>query len=247
MSDSDGPGDRGDLEVPLNPIIERIVTDPASVPAVALMSGFIGKGSVPDKVRIYSNLGLYHWVEVDRSSIVHVEHDEEEPLAPALVWVVSNATLSVRPEGRPPLTAEAYLSGRIAQRYLTGDHSVAAVAGGAPCAPSGQVYCPPPTGGGGPTISYPTCYAGCGGNLAAVVAGGAPCAPSGQVYCPPPTGGGGPTISYPTCYAGCGGNLAAVVAGGAPCAPSGQVYCPPPTGGGGPTISYPTCYAGCGQ
>ena len=87
------PQDRPEIE--FEPFVERVVTDPADVPATFVLVGYLGAASRPEVARVYTTHTLSHWFEVRLADILHTERASSgEPLRPSIVWVKDTANLS---------------------------------------------------------------------------------------------------------------------------------------------------------
>lgn len=75
--------------------VGKIVTDPAKVPAIWLLSGYLGDSSDPGRKRLYLTPDLSYWLEVPTDAILHTEPTTgpSNLLGATLVWVRQDAQL----------------------------------------------------------------------------------------------------------------------------------------------------------
>lgn len=76
------------LNVQEHPIVGKLVPDPASPPDLVILTGYAGRSTRTDHVRLYTTLTFDSFVEVKRESVLHSEQsDDATGLAPTVLWV----------------------------------------------------------------------------------------------------------------------------------------------------------------
>lgn len=104
-----------------DPIIQNLVSNPASVPDLIVLTGFVGNSSDKDRLRVYVNVELNEYLEVSRKD-VHYQQEgpfADSPLKSSLVWV--NAGASIKHVKAEATTIEAeFLQGEITSTLLKG-------------------------------------------------------------------------------------------------------------------------------
>jgi hypothetical protein len=146
------------------PFLGGVVPNPANVPNVRVLTGFLGKSVAGDDEehvvwRLYETLDVSTYIEIRERDIIHsVKYELEPPnheLTRTVLWVKAEAIIAS--VTHQPLGAADFLEGPIA----SGWH------GGAPDCSCGHSYPPPNTccpghggggGGGGGSTRWP-----CGG------------------------------------------------------------------------------------
>ncbi len=103
-----GPHDRAQGS-DQHPIVEKLVSDPASPEPVTILTGYRGASSEPGRIRIYLRPDLKDWVELDPADVRHEEH--AAPTAPSRFWVRDAALLHAT--SHAATTPGALLRGRI--------------------------------------------------------------------------------------------------------------------------------------
>ena len=115
-----------------DPVITRLVPDPAAPPDVIAMVGFLGKSTRPRFWRVYRTLDLKDYTEIAEDDIVQTESlkSEQQPLGGTVIWVKSGARLqNSRSESS---VAEAdFMHGEITTKFLgsTGTEGLARTGG----------------------------------------------------------------------------------------------------------------------
>lgn len=79
-----------------DPIVERLVPDPADVPDVRVLNGLLGKSTRKSHWRLYLGADLSSYVEFSRTDVVHSQQLEgsDHPLGGTIVWVKRDANLT---------------------------------------------------------------------------------------------------------------------------------------------------------
>jgi hypothetical protein len=74
---------------PAQSFIAKVVSDPARVPLVWILAGYLGDSSLADHRRLYLGPDLASWVEIPSDAIVHIEEipGADNWLGAVLVWV----------------------------------------------------------------------------------------------------------------------------------------------------------------
>jgi hypothetical protein len=80
---------------PTESFVAKIVTDPARVPAVWLLSGYLGDSSQTDRKRLYLTPDLSYWLEIPSDALLHTEPTAGPSnwLGTTVVWVRQDAQL----------------------------------------------------------------------------------------------------------------------------------------------------------
>jgi hypothetical protein len=101
-------------------LADKLVRDPADVPDLRALVGYLGRSSRPRHIRLYLTPDLGEYVEIPEDAVVHKQPlaSEERPLAGSAVWVKRAAELiRVRSQSRE---AQAdFLKGAISTHLRT--------------------------------------------------------------------------------------------------------------------------------
>lgn len=84
-------------------LIEKLVRDPADVPDLRALAGYLGRSSRPRHIRLYLTPDLGDYVEIPEDGVVHKESltTEDRPLGGTAVWIRREAkTVRVRSASR---------------------------------------------------------------------------------------------------------------------------------------------------
>jgi hypothetical protein len=75
--------------------VSKIVTDPAQVPGVMLLSGYVGDAAQTDRRRLYVTPDLSQWIDIPSDAVLHVAHipGPDNWLDAVMVWVKQDAQL----------------------------------------------------------------------------------------------------------------------------------------------------------
>lgn len=111
---------KGDIES----FVDVLVTDPANVPAVVVLSGFLGKSSLESYQRLYLNAALSEYYEIPSDAILHVlKHPvTTSPLGETTLWVRQDAEL-IRNGVNSTATRARFFAGPIQQSYMAQSQS----------------------------------------------------------------------------------------------------------------------------
>ena len=101
------------------PFIEILVPDPASLPDVILLAGFVGKSNRAGYFRLYLTPQLNEYLEILQTDVVHQQTipPTSNPLGGTLIWVKREAQLT----HTKVATAQAqsqFLQGSISTQFL---------------------------------------------------------------------------------------------------------------------------------
>lgn len=82
---------------PLHPTLEKLTKGENSPPNLRRLRGFLGKGSADGRSRIYSDLSLAHFIDIDEKYIHHVEPpaNADDHHTPADIWLDAQTPLSL--------------------------------------------------------------------------------------------------------------------------------------------------------
>lgn len=82
---------------PLHPTIEKLTKGENSPLNLRRLRGFLGKGSADGRSRIYSDLSLAHFIDIDEKYIHHVESpaNSDDHHTPADIWLDAQTPLSL--------------------------------------------------------------------------------------------------------------------------------------------------------
>jgi hypothetical protein len=110
--------------------VDRVVSDPANPPRVAVVEGFVGRSSLEGHVRVYANPALTAWVDVPQDAIRHAQRLDDSALGGSILWVDAEAKLAPgSAEGDAERSAADFLRGPLRSRMTTrseGDAGVSA-------------------------------------------------------------------------------------------------------------------------
>ena len=156
------PPDAPEPSIKEHELVAKLVADPASLPDLAVVAGYVGRSENSGAIRIYLTPELQSYYEVQTAGIVHRldPNPSDSPLTPSYLWLKRDTDLTLKSRGQPD-TKASFLTGAIQQQYSP----QAPVVG-----PTGILYCtaapvycgntawpPCPTGPIGPTgIHYCT-------------------------------------------------------------------------------------------
>jgi hypothetical protein len=89
-------GDENGNGIPLNPFVEKLVSDPAAPPRLVRLRGYRGASDKEGCVRLYRTLGVDRWLDIPRERIYHFEREEGDPWRSVVLWigVVDEATVA---------------------------------------------------------------------------------------------------------------------------------------------------------
>ncbi len=115
QEDANGPKNKQDA------LVEKLVPDPAQIPDVTVLIGFLGKSSRTGYWRLYLNPQLNHYVEGAEEDLAHSETlvTERNPLCGTMIWVRRNAVLQHTRTISRQAQAE-FLEGDITRSFLAG-------------------------------------------------------------------------------------------------------------------------------
>jgi hypothetical protein len=88
-------------KVPFHPLVEKITKGKDAPPELQRVRGFLGPGAADGRVRIYSDLSLQHYVEVEEQFIRHIEQpagaaaDAGGEAAAAEIWLDARTPLTL--------------------------------------------------------------------------------------------------------------------------------------------------------
>lgn len=104
--------------------VDVLVTDPANVPAVVVLSGFLGKSSLAGYQRLYLNVALSEYYEIPSEAILHaLKHPvTTSPLGETTLWAKRDAEL-IRNGVNSAETRARFFAGPIQQSYMTQSQS----------------------------------------------------------------------------------------------------------------------------
>lgn len=97
---------------------DRVVSDPANPPELAVLSGYPGASSLERHLRLYLTLDLSEYIDVPESAVVHQEAVGEAPLQSVVMWIRRNAEVTSSGRGRSDVKAR-FFSGDIQATYAT--------------------------------------------------------------------------------------------------------------------------------
>jgi hypothetical protein len=94
--------------------IDRLVSDPASPPALEVVRGYVGSAVDPEHTRIYLDLRLAEYVDVPDAEIrlIHKLPESVSALGESVVWFDRSARIVHGAVGEEPRTAR-FLEGRL--------------------------------------------------------------------------------------------------------------------------------------
>ena len=100
--------------IPQDSLVEKLVHDPNEPARVRVISGFVGNSPRAGHLRLYLDLELKSYIEIEEQEIVHHERlsRERSPLGGTMLWVREEARVEHRPA---PATAADFLRGRVAR------------------------------------------------------------------------------------------------------------------------------------
>lgn len=105
-------------QVAEHPFVTKVVGDPTAGHSVTVISGYIGRSTREDFLRIYSSPDFDVYFELEISNLVHRE-DSPDVTGPSLMWVKSNAQLSSHSRtSEAAARGSAFLAGDIAARAM---------------------------------------------------------------------------------------------------------------------------------
>jgi hypothetical protein len=104
----------GDDSLSPDPLVKRLVPNPDEVPDLVSITGWLGKGSKKNVLRLYLTPNMGYYLEVDAGDVVHAEKiGKDSDLGGTVLWLQSDA--KVRHHSTDSYRAEhAYLQGEIA-------------------------------------------------------------------------------------------------------------------------------------
>lgn len=107
---------KGDVES----FVDILVSDPANVPAMVVLSGFLGSSSLEGYKRVYLNAALSEFFEVPEAAILHaMKHAvSSSPLGETTLWLKRDAEL-IRNGANSVETRAQFFVGPIQQSYTT--------------------------------------------------------------------------------------------------------------------------------
>lgn len=97
------------VKVSYDKFVDAVRPDPKDGSAVALLSGFIGKSSEDNHIRLYSDASLNDFVEIPEESIVHSEtmSKDESALGGSHLWVKSDTVVTTgNPEAKTRMKSQ---------------------------------------------------------------------------------------------------------------------------------------------
>jgi len=103
----------------VHPLLANVLTKLGSALDVVVLAGFPGPVPTDDSsTRLYLSLDLSEYVDLADTDILYTEHPSaDQPLAPSVLWVKSEAALQ-HSAGSTDLTAADYLKGEIVETQL---------------------------------------------------------------------------------------------------------------------------------
>jgi hypothetical protein len=108
-------------EIKQDPLIEKLVPDPAAGPDVVVLTGFLGKSAKAGYVRLYLTPKLNDYFEIPEEGVVFTQSLKTDlnPLGGSVVWVKRETEL-LRTSTAPAQAQADFLRGAIAERFLAG-------------------------------------------------------------------------------------------------------------------------------
>jgi hypothetical protein len=73
--------------------VARVVSDPAQVPGVWLLTGYLGDAPQPDRRRLYLTPDLSQWVDMAADALLHTAPVPDDWLGAVVAWVRQDAQL----------------------------------------------------------------------------------------------------------------------------------------------------------
>jgi hypothetical protein len=97
-----------------DPVIDRLVPNPAEVPDVRCYYGLVGNSASKDSWRLYLSPNLTNYIEFSKKDVVHYEplKSEEKPLGGTLVWLKRDAKVR-RIQATPQDAQSSFLQGSV--------------------------------------------------------------------------------------------------------------------------------------
>jgi hypothetical protein len=107
------------IELWQDELIERLVPDPATLPDVIMVVGFLGKSNRAGHVRLYLTPLLNEYLEISENDVLHRQAAPPElnPLGGTLAWVRREANLLHTRTAAQQVQTQ-FLQGSIAARFL---------------------------------------------------------------------------------------------------------------------------------
>ncbi len=101
-------------------LADRLVRDPADVPDLRALIGYLGRSSRPRHVRLYLAPDLGEYLEIPEDAVVHKQPlaSDERPLAGSAVWVKRAAEL-IRVRSRSREAQADFLKGALSAHLRT--------------------------------------------------------------------------------------------------------------------------------
>lgn len=101
-------------------LADKLVRDPAEVPDLRALIGYLGRSSRPRHIRLYLTADLGEYVEIPEDAVVHKESiaSGERPLAGSAVWVKRAAEL-IRVRSRSREAQADFLKGALSAHLRT--------------------------------------------------------------------------------------------------------------------------------
>jgi hypothetical protein len=85
------------IKIPVHPAISRLTGDKTPREPAIRFGGYVGAGTQPGQVRIYSDLNdLSHYLEFDEASVVHTTEAAETEFQGKGTWIWVRANSPVR-------------------------------------------------------------------------------------------------------------------------------------------------------
>ncbi|XCN71472.1 MAG: hypothetical protein Q3M24_14245 [Candidatus Electrothrix aestuarii] len=111
------PNKKDDDKFP-DSFVDKVVKDPANVPNVMLLSGFVGKSAEKDHTRLYLDAVLSNFYDIPDESILHQAQLplQVNPLGADLLWVEQDAQFIVKGKSQEEERA-SFFSGDIVTNY----------------------------------------------------------------------------------------------------------------------------------
>lgn len=119
--------------------VEVLAADPANIPDVVLLNGFVGNSALEGYTRLYLNAVLNEYYEIPSEAILHTataSASANNPLETSYVWIKADAEL-IRKGKTVADTRLSFFSGPIQSGQAAANAAQAAVAGG----PTGVQNC----------------------------------------------------------------------------------------------------------
>jgi hypothetical protein len=113
VADADQP-DADQPDAGKAPFVVELVHDPNQPPDIVVLEGFLGDGPNNETARLYRRRNLQDWIDVPKNAILHQEPRPPDGVA---IWIGSKQAL--RYTRTESISAKEFLSGPIADAYIT--------------------------------------------------------------------------------------------------------------------------------